>query len=149
MLKHKLLQPEILGALASAGHNSKVLIADGNFPFRTALGPNADLVFMNLSPGVITCAQALQAVASAIPIQNAWVMQPARSGPYKMTKEPPAWAEFRAILKSAGETLKIEELNIADFYAAAKGDDVALTIATADIGWYSNILLSIGAVKPA
>jgi L-fucose mutarotase len=149
MLKHKLLHPEILGALASAGHNSKVLIADGNFPFRTALGPEADLVFMNLTPGVITCAQALEAVASAIPVQGAWVMQPARSGPYKMAKEPPAWGEFRKILNAAGESVKLEELKIADFYAAAKGGDVALTIATGDIGWYSNILLSIGAVKPA
>ncbi|HOO57161.1 MAG TPA: RbsD/FucU domain-containing protein [bacterium] len=147
MLKYKLLQPDILDALAAAGHNSKVLIADGNFPFSTALGPRAELVCMNLMPGVITATQALEAVASAIPIQAAWVMTPASEGPYALDYDPPVWENFRGILKAEGCDFEIDQLSIADFYADAAGDDVALTIATAEQRWYSNILLSIGAVK--
>ena len=147
MLKTKLLHPEILNCLGSAGHNSRVLIADGNYPFSTALGPKADLVFLNLMPGVVSVAQVLEAVASAIPIQGAAVMLPARTGPYKIKGEPPVWAEFRKILKENGAEVGLDELKIPDFYATAGGPDVALTIATGDQRWYSNILLSIGAVK--
>ena len=50
MLKNRLLHPDILAALGRAGHGSKVLIADGNYPFSTTLGPNAMLVSLNLSP---------------------------------------------------------------------------------------------------
>ena len=37
MLKTNLLHPEILSALGSNGHGSMLLIADGNFPFSTAV----------------------------------------------------------------------------------------------------------------
>jgi L-fucose mutarotase/ribose pyranase (RbsD/FucU family) len=35
VLRTRLLHPEILAALAGAGHGSRVLIADGNYPFST------------------------------------------------------------------------------------------------------------------
>jgi len=89
MLKSKLLHPDILAVLGAAGHNSKVLIADGNYPFSTALGPRAELVCLNLSPGIVTATQALEAVVSAVPVQGASVMVPARSGPYAMKEDPP------------------------------------------------------------
>jgi len=149
MLKYKLLHPEILSALGAAGHNARVLIADVNFPFSTQLGPNAQLVCLNLSPGVVTVAQVLDAVATAIPIQGACVMKPASEGPYAMKNDPPAWDEYRNIFMRENVDVDLEELDIPAFYNAACGDDVALTIATADQGWYANVLLSIGAVKPA
>ena len=146
MLKYKLLHPDILGALASAGHNSRVLIADGNYPFSTALGPRAELVFLNLAPGIVTVSQTLEALVSAIPIQGATVMSPAKSGPYALPGDPPVWKEYRKIFKAGGVNVALERLDIPDFYAAAAGGDVALTIATGDQSWYANVLLSIGAV---
>ncbi len=146
MLKYKLLQPEILEALASAGHNSRVLIADGNYPFSTTLGRRARAVYLNLMPGVVTTPQVLEALVSAIPVQGAFVMQPASSGPYALPGDPPVWNEFRGIFKDAGIAVELEQLDIPGFYAAAAGDDVALTIATGEQQWYANILLSIGAV---
>jgi len=148
MLKHKLLHPEILGALAAAGHNSRILIADGNYPFSTTLGPRAVPVYLNLSPGVVSATQALEAVASAVPIQGAAVMLPAKIGPYALKKEPEIWKDFISILKQAGSETKLEKMEIPGFYAAAAGPDVAVTIATGEQRWYANILLSIGAVKP-
>ncbi len=61
MLKSCLLHPEILEALGRAGHSSKILIADGNYPFATQLGPNARLVSLNLSPGLGNITQVLEA----------------------------------------------------------------------------------------
>ena len=51
MLKSQLLHPQILAALAKSGHGSKVLISDGNYPHWTKHGPNAEVVYLNLSPG--------------------------------------------------------------------------------------------------
>ena len=51
MLKHTLIHPQINEVLGRAGHHSKVLIADGNYPAYNTLGPNADLICLNLSPG--------------------------------------------------------------------------------------------------
>ena len=62
MLKHTLIHPKINEVLARAGHHSKVLIADGNYPASSTLGPRAELVSLNLSPGVVTCNQVLSAL---------------------------------------------------------------------------------------
>ena len=96
---------------------------------------------------MVTCAQVLAALVTAIPIQSASVMKPATSGPYTLKREPPAWNKFRQIFTAEGIKVPLGQLDIPDFYDAASDDAVALTIATADQGWYANILLTIGAVK--
>ena len=67
MLKHQLLHPEITAVLARAGHSSQVLIADGNYPASSTLGPHAQLISLNLAPGVVTVNQVLQVLVTAIP----------------------------------------------------------------------------------
>ena len=53
MLKHT-LHPQVNAILGRAGHHSKVLIADGNYPAHNTLGPNAELICLNLMPGLVT-----------------------------------------------------------------------------------------------
>src|SRR5687767_10388386 len=101
MLRHKLIHPKLLEVLARAGHHAKVLIADGNYPASSTLGPNAELVSLNLMPGVVTCTQVLQAVLSAIPIEAANTMGYETTGPYALTEDPPVWAEYRRALDEA------------------------------------------------
>ena len=69
MLRHKLIHPQITAILAAAGHHSTVLIADGNYPAASKRGPRAELISLNLMPGVPTCNQVLEAVLSAIPVE--------------------------------------------------------------------------------
>jgi len=66
MLKHQLLHPQILAALARAGHSSKVLISDGNYPHWTRRGPNAEMVYLNLAPGQLLVTDVLKTLVSAI-----------------------------------------------------------------------------------
>ena len=148
MLKTSLIHPDILCALGRAGHGSQILIADGNYPAGTTLGPNADLVSLNLAPGIVTATQVLEAVASAVPIEAAAVMQTLRDGPYALAEPPPIWAEFGAILAAAGFADGLQEIERYAFYQAGRGPDVALTIATAEQRIYANVLLTIGVVKP-
>ena len=148
MLNSKLLHPELLEALARAGHSSKILIADGNYPFSTQLGPNARHVSLNLMPGLVSATQALEAIVSAVPIEDAILMQPVASGPYALKEDPPIWADFRAILGDAGYVQPLSKLDRFAFFDAAKDANVALTIATGEQRLYANILLQIGVVFP-
>ena len=144
MLKSKLLHPTILSALAGAGHGSKVLIADGNYPASTARGPRAELVSLNLSPGVVGCVEVLEALAATVPIEAAAVMETLKEGPYAMAEDPPIWAEFARVLveqDGPGELDRIERLA---FYDAAATPEVALTIQTGERRVYANLLLTIG-----
>ncbi len=148
MLLHQLLHPRISEVLARSGHTSKVLIADGNYPAATTLGPAAELVSLNLSPGVVSCTQVLSALLTAIPLERISTMKPESSGPYAMAGDPPVWAEYRRAIEAAGVTLGLEPIERWDFYKAVNTPDLALTIQTADQNLYANILLTIGVRKP-
>ncbi len=148
MLRTPLLHPDILNALGRGGHSSKILIADGNYPFATQLGPNADLVSLNLSPGLVSATDVLKAIVSAVPIEAATIMQPVASGPYALTEDPPIWAEFRRILDEEQIDVPLEKLERFDFFDAAKDDNMILTVATGEQRLYANLLLQIGVVFP-
>ena len=144
MLKHQLIHPKINEVLGRAGHYSKVLIADGNFPASNSLGPHAELVSLNLAPGVVNCSQVLQALLTAIPVQKAITMQYQTSGPFALSEDPPVWNQFRAIFKNAAVDLELEPMDQFEFYKYVATPEHVLTIQTADQALYANLLLSIG-----
>ena len=144
MLKTSLLHPEILRVCARAGHHAKILIADGNYPASTKKGPNAELVCLQLIPGIPTVAQVLQAVLSAVPIDHVNTMGIPPDDPYAAHGEPPAWKEFRAIANHAGLTASIEPISKWEFYGAVESPDHVLTIQTADQALWANVLLTVG-----
>src|SRR4051794_10132246 len=74
MLTPRLIHPKLNEVLGRAGHHARVLIADGNYPASSAIGPRAELVSLNLMPGVVTCTQVLQALVTAMPIEAANTM---------------------------------------------------------------------------
>lgn len=137
MLKQRLIHPDILEALAAAGHGSKVLITDGNYPASTRIGDNATLVYLNLTPGKPTVTEVLEVLLTAIPVEAAEVMEPAE-GP-----EPPIFEEFRALLPS----VEIEKLSRFEFYEEASEEDTCLQIVTGEQRIYANLLLTIGVVS--
>jgi L-fucose mutarotase len=144
VLKQKLIHPTILGILGGAGHHSRILIADGNYPAVSKKGPRAQLVHLNLMPGLVTCNQVLEAILSAVPIEEINTMMYETTGPYALTEDPPVWADYRATLKAAGVDLGLQPIEKWSFYDAVGTADHVLTIQTADMQRYANILLSIG-----
>lgn len=135
MLRYQLVHPEILATLASAGHGSRVLIADGHYPFVTAAGPNAAHVFLNLAPGRLQVTEVLEALLDAIVVEEAAVMQPPPE-----VGEPEIFGAFRQLLPD----IDMRGLDRFAFYDAAKSEDVALVIATGDMRTYANLMLTIG-----
>ena len=144
MLKTRLLHPEILATLARAGHHGKILIADGNYPASSAIGPNAKLVSLQLVPGLPTVTQVLEAILASVPIERANTMDYERSGPYALGEDPPVWPQFRRAIKEAGLTLELEPIEKWQFYKEVATADHVLTIQTADQQRFANLLLSIG-----
>jgi len=137
MLKAKLLHPEILGTLARCGHFSRVLIADGNYPFLTMAPPGAAKVYLNLMPGIPTVTNVLEALVSAVVIQAALVVAPPDDS-------------FRAVHREYAALLpgvEIEEKERFAFYDEVKSSDTALVVATADVRRFANLLLTIGVVR--
>lgn len=138
MLKHKLLHPEILYAIAGAGHGSKILITDGNYPASTKEGVCAETVYLNLSPGIVKVTDVLDVILTAVEIEEAYVMSPA-SG-----EEPEIYKKFQQSLPQ----IPLTKLGRFEFYEQASSSDTCLQIVTGDQRLYANILLTIGVVKP-
>ena len=144
MLNTTLLHPDILRALARAGHHSKILITDGNYPASNKRGPGAELVCLQLSPGIPTVAQVLRAVLSAVNIDLVNIMGIPPDDPYAKFGEPPAWSEFRTLAQEAGITAPLTPISKWDFYKAVESPDHVLTIQTADQTLWANVLLTMG-----
>src|SRR5579862_6601638 len=148
MLKGKLLHPEILGGLASAGHLAKILISDGNYPSSTKPNPRAKIVWANFTPGVVDACTILRLVCTMVPIETVEVMAPAKTGQYAMKTDPSIWQEYRKILRDAADFRDdLVQHQKPEFNASAQTEDLALVIATAETQIYANILLTVGVVQ--
>jgi len=144
MLKTTLLHPDILRIVARGGHHSTILIADGNYPAATKKGPNAELLCLQLTPGVPTVAQVLRTLLSALPIDHVNTMGIPPDDPYAQHGEPPVWAEYRSVIAGSGAKLTLDPILKWDFYKQVESPDHILTIQTADQALWANVLLSIG-----
>jgi len=139
VLTTHLLHPQILGALGAAGHGSRILVADGNYPFSTGSPPGAARVYLNLVPGVVDAVTVTAALAATVPVEAAVTMRP------DTEDEPAIVADFRSTLPAG---TPMSTLDRPDFYQAARGVDVALVVATAEQRLYGNLLITIGVRAP-
>lgn len=146
MLNTPLLHPEILRILATAGHHSKVLIADGNYPAANKRGPGAELISLQLSPGIPSVADVFAAVIGAVQVDEVNTMGIDRDDPYAAATpgDPPVWADYRRILQDAGSPCALTPIVKWDFYEAVASADHVLTIQTAETQPWANLLLTIG-----
>ena len=118
MLKHRLIHPKINEVIGRAGHHARILIADGNYPASSKKGPNAEVVSLNLSPGIVTCSQVLRAILSAVPIDAIHTMMYETTGPYALTDDPPVWGAYRSVIEESGLALTLQPIEKWAFYDA-------------------------------
>ncbi|MBI2421582.1 MAG: RbsD or FucU transport [Candidatus Hydrogenedentes bacterium] len=137
MLKQRLIHPDILEALAAAGHGARVCITDGNYPASTQVGDNASLVYLNLAPGKLTVTEVLDILLTAVVVEEAAVMEP-EDGP-----EPPIFQEFRSLMPD----VPLIKYGRYEFYEEASSEDTCLQIVTGEQRIYANLLLTIGVVQ--
>lgn len=144
MLKSELIHPEISAIVARAGHSSKILIADGNYPASSAIGPGAALVSLNLAPGLLSVSQVFKVLLNSVPIEAVDTMGMPDDDPYKLDEDPPAWNDYRKILADANSNIELSPINRWEFYDAVASRDHVLTIQTGDQALWANLLLTVG-----
>jgi L-fucose mutarotase len=148
MLKTSVLHPEILAALAAAGHMSKILISDGNYPHSTRTNPRAKIVWANFVPGVLDAVTVLKIICDLVPVEAVEVMEPERAGPHAMIEDPPIWESFRKVLNErANFTNAFGAMQKAEFNQQANSPDLCLVIATAETQIWANCMITIGVVR--
>jgi L-fucose mutarotase len=128
MIANRLIHPTILATLAEAGHGSTVLIADGHYPARTAVGVNARTVHLNLEAGVPTVPAVLELILESVSIEKFTRMRPSPEAPPSSIHE-----EIEALIERG-----------ASFYDLARASDLALCVVTGDTRRFANVLLTIG-----
>jgi len=138
VLKTPLLHPEILRALAAAGHGARVLIADGNFPVSTETPATATRVYLNLRRGLVSVPDVLETLITAIQVESAIVMAAPEH------QEVPIHEKIRALLP---ETAPLTAVERHEFYAEAKSPATTLVIATGEERRFANVIVVLAALR--
>jgi L-fucose mutarotase len=138
MINYTLVHPEILAALASAGHGAQIAICDANFATAVRAPERARVVYLNLAPDLLTVTQILEVVLQTIPVEKVAAM----AAPPEIGSE--VQDQVRACV---GDGVAFELLEKPEFYALVGSELTALLIASADTRRFSNLVLTIGVVK--
>ena len=138
MLNYSLLHPQLLAALASSGHGGQLLLADGNYPYTTIKHPQAQVIYLNLSPGLVGIDDVLRPLLEATKVEAATFMRSPDGA------DVPAHDDYRALL---GPDVSISTAERFDFYGEVRQPSVATVVATGDTRICANLLLTIG-VRP-
>ena len=134
-----LLTPDLLHALASAGHGDRVAIVDANFP--------AAAIARRLmrAPGIAATAM-LEAVLSVLPVDD---FDPDPIAVMQVVGDPTATPEavhgFTSILQRHGLAVPAR-LARHDFYRAAA--EAFVIVQTGERRLYGNVLLTKGVIHP-
>lgn len=135
MIFGDIIHPDILKALAKAGHGSNIIVADGNFPSDIGVPENTPKVYLNFRPDVLKVPEVLEAVVKMVNVEAA--AAPVRDD----MEDASVFPEYRALLP---EGVKIKKLKRWDFRAACMLPETALLIQTGDSRLYCCIILTVG-----
>ncbi len=137
MIKTTLQHPQIFRAIASAGHGSKILIADGNFPSTHKNNRGCEVVYLNLAPGLVSSTDVLGVLREIIAIETVTMMAVEAGNPVAIQ---------RAFIDLIGSDIPVKYRSRFDFYSDVHGDDTVLIIVTGEQRRYGNILLEVGTI---
>jgi L-fucose mutarotase len=133
-----LTHPGILSCLARAGHFSRIIVADGNFPASVRRGPHTEIFHLGWRKGTPTVTEVLDAMLPLVRPQKAIMMQPSPDA-----LPSPVQDEVRRLL---GDDVPVEHVDRWDFYALADDYATAGIIVTGDDRRFANLVLEMGPV---
>ncbi len=138
MIQGPITHPHLLAALAEAGHGTRILIADGNYPVLTGAPAAARRVFLNLRSGLVSVPDVLEAIAATVPIESADVMVPDDGA------DPPVLRDLLRLLPE----VEVRRHGRQAFYDEAAGPAVGVVVATGEARTFANILVTVGVAAP-
>lgn len=137
MIKSDIIHPHLISSLAKCGHKTQILIADANYACVSNAPKEADIVYLNLSPGTVAAPLILEKLLSVINVELAVMMG------WPDSFENTIVGEYRALLP---ETCPIQYLNREPFYAQVQSDKTMLVIASGETRRFANLLLTVAPV---
>ncbi|XP_078589311.1 fucose mutarotase-like isoform X3 [Branchiostoma floridae x Branchiostoma japonicum] len=142
----RILSPELLFVLARMGHGDEIVFADANFP--TSSICNSGPIEVRADGHCIPAL--LKAVLELLPLDT-YVESPAAvmdlvPGDKEKGLKTPVWDTYRGLLKEAGSTAPLEQVERFDFYERAK--KAFAVVATGETALYGNIILKKGVIAP-
>lgn len=137
MIKSEIIHPQLLAALARAGHKAQILVSDANYSFVTNSSPRAEIVYLNFVPGTVPSAQILAGVCKLINVEQATMMA------WPDDFENAAHGEYIEILPAGTPLRRIDR---EEFYNSARSPDTLLVIASGETRRFANIILTVGPV---
>jgi L-fucose mutarotase len=140
MLRHRLIHPPLLSALAGTGHGSQILLADANYAHDVNVRSGAPVIYLNLRRGLVRVDDVLDLIVEAVPLESVTAMRPDDGS------RPPVWHRYVELL---GAGLVPQPIGRLEFYAAARASSLAFAVATGDDRLYANLLLTVGYLPPA
>ena len=139
MITSRLTHPDMIAALAAAGHGSTVLLTDGHYHAKTAVGVNARTVHLNLTSGSPGVPEVLKVVLDTIPVEQATLISPSENALPSVVQNE--------ILQLLPENIPATHVGRHDFYALARNHDLALCAVTGDNRRFANVLLTVGVLS--
>ncbi len=137
MIYGSITHPDVLAALARAGHSSRVLIADAHFPAATLLGPTVPRVQLNYAPDTLGVAQVLGPLALTVPIEAAV------GATHEDGSLPAIWPEYQRLPPG----VEIGTVRGSELTSAFDPDRLGLAILTGEMRPASCIVLTLG-IRP-
>jgi len=134
MIKSDIIHPDLLQALAQCGHKANILITDANYSFLTNTSPQARIIWLNFSPGLIASAVILEKMLKYINVEKATLMTSPADFDNALERE------YRSMLS---ESLEFAYLERNAFYQQAKSSDTLLVIASGETRRFANLLLTV------
>lgn len=139
MLKTEIIHPELIYALARAGHGSRILITDSNYASDIFASESATRVYLNFMPGKLLVTEIMEGLLATLPIENAYSMLTDDNQDAAIVQHfddlLPAKAERKALKRD-------------DFYAMAKDRQTSIVIVSGDQRLFANIILTVGFIHP-
>lgn len=135
MINGSVTHPDVLAALARAGHTSKVLIADGHFPAATLLSPQVPRVFLNYAPGLLSVSDVLGPLLEAVEVQDVV------AATFEDGSKPPIWEDYLRLLP---DHLHLGEVKGSELTTAFTDQELGLAILTGELRAASCIVLTLG-----
>ena len=129
------IHPELLRALAAAGHGSNILIADGNFPADIGVPERTEKVFLNFAPNKPLVTEVLETVTKLVNVESALVAV------LDDGKDTAIMKEFQERLPKG---VQMKKQGRWDFRASCMAPETGLLIQTGDLRLYGCILLTVG-----
>ncbi|MDD2955522.1 MAG: RbsD/FucU domain-containing protein [Oscillospiraceae bacterium] len=139
------MSPDLLRALCSIGHGSKIMVCDSNCDINR-LGP-ADAFRVRLDG--VRGPEILEAILKLIPVDD-YIDDPIRICLTDGGRpEPAVWKKYDEVVKNSEEAKKlpngIHYMKGKEFWSVA--DDLDLIIATGETDVYGNIFVQKGVIK--